>query len=241
MVAPLVPFGVKGAIWYQGESNGGEGMGYLPKLNALIDGWRKTWNQGDAPFFFYVVQLANFREDNRNPAGGDGYAAIRVAQREILKTPNTGLACIIDIGEARDIHPKNKQDVGARLAHWALRDVHGKEDTVVSGPIFREMKVEGGKIRLHFDHTGGGLMAGKKTGLEPVAEDAGPLQRFAICGKDRKWVWADATIDGDTVVVSSSEVASPIAVRYAYSANPEGANLYNKAGLPAVPFRTDNF
>ncbi len=241
MVAPLVPYAVKGAIWYQGESNSGEGMGYLPKLKALVEGWRKIWNQGEHPFYFYVVQLANFQGANPDPAGGDGFARVRVAQKEILQTPDTGLACIIDIGEANDIHPKNKQDVGKRLAQWALRDVHGKTETVVSGPIYQSMKVEGNAIRISFDYAGGGLIAGKKTGLDPVAETTDKLQRFAICGEDRKWHWADAKIDGETVIVTSPQVSTPIAVRYAYSGNPEGANLYNKAGLPAVPFRTDNF
>ncbi len=241
MVDPLVPFGVRGAIWYQGESNAGDGMLYLHKLNALISGWRTVWNQGeDFPFYFYVVQLANFTNPNDNPEGGDGFARVRFAQSEILKTPHTGLACIIDIGDARDIHPRNKQDVGKRLARWALRDVHGQADAVVSGPIFKSMKVDGKEARISFDHVGGGLMVGRKSGLAPAVEDQDtPLKRFAIAGKDNQWHWADARIEGDQVVLSSDQVPQPVAVRYAYSGNPEGANLYNKEGLPAVPFRTD--
>jgi sialate O-acetylesterase len=150
----------------------------------------------------------------------------------------------IDIGHPTDIHPKNKQDVGGRLAQWALAEEYG-QDIVPSGPLYKSMAVEGSAIRLSFDHVGQGLMAGKKTILKPydpiqeLTPDA--LKRFAIAGADRVWHWADAKVDGDTVVVSSPVVTAPIAVRYAYSMNPEGANLYNKDGLPASPFRTDTW
>ena len=240
MVHGLAPFGVRGAIWYQGESNGGEGESYYHKMQALIKGWRSVWGQGEFPFYFYFVQLANFQKPNENPAGGDGWARIRDAQRKTLTVPHTGMAVITDIGAANDIHPRNKQDVGKRLAMWALRDVGGK-DVVVSGPLFREQKIEGDKIRLEFDHTGRGLMVGKKDGLKPTEQSDQSLARFAIAGKDRKWHWAEAEIDGDTVVVSSTEVKQPVAVRYGWSMNPEGANLYNKEGLPASPFRTDSW
>lgn len=242
MVHGLAPFGLRGAIWYQGEANGNEGVEYFHKMQALIGGWRSVWNEGDFPLYFYFVQLADFQKPNDNPAGGDGWARIRDAQRQSLTIPHTGMAVITDIGEANDIHPRNKQDVGARLALWALRDV-AKKDVTVSGPLYREMKSEpNGQIRLHFDHTGSGLMVGVKKGLNPTAvDDGGMLKRFAIAGEDRQWHWADAKIDGDTVLVSSAKVKQPVAVRYAWSMNPEGSNLYNTEGLPASPFRTDNW
>ena len=239
MIHPLVPYAFKGAIWYQGESNGGEGISYYYKKHALVDGWRTAWDQGDFPF--YWVQLANFTNDRRTPEGGDGYARVRDAERKALDIENTGMAVIIDIGETRDIHPKNKQDVGKRLAQWALAKDYGR-DVVPSGPLFTKHAVEGKTIRCYFDHVGDGLMIGKKEGLEPVVKvQDGKLERFAIANEDRQWVWADAKIEGDTIVVSSPDVSKPVAVRYAYSANPLGANLYNEAGLPASPFRTDDW
>ncbi len=240
MIAPVLPFGIKGALWYQGESNGGEGVEYFHKKCALVSGWRKVWDQGDFPFYF--VQLANFQNDTNTPEGGDGWARVRAAQTKSLSIPKTGMAVIIDIGEANDIHPQNKFDVGERLAHWALHHDYGKKDVVPSGPVFKDAKVEGDKIRVSFDYAGGGLIVGKKEGRKPVeaAADA-KLARFAIAGADKKWVWADAVIDGGTVVASSKEVSQPVAVRYAYSMNPLGANLYNKEGLPASPFRSDDW
>ena len=241
MVHPLAPYGLRGAIWYQGESNGGEGVEYFHKMQALIEGWRTVWGQKDFPLYFYFVQLADFQQPTNDPAGGDGWARIRDAQTQSLTIPNTGMAVTIDIGAANDIHPRNKQDVGGRLALWALRDVAG-QDVVVSGPKYKSMEVDGNKIRISYDHVGGGLMVGKKDGLSPTEEvSSGTLERFAIAGEDKVWQWADAKIDGDTVVVSSEKVAKPVAVRYAWSMNPAGANLYNKAGLPAVPFRTDDW
>ena len=239
MIAPLVGFAIRGAIWYQGESNGAEGKSYYHKKHALVKGWREAWGQGDFPF--YWVQLANFRADNKRPEGGDGYAGVRDAERKALDLPNTGMAVIIDIGETRNIHPKNKQDVGKRLAQWAFAGPYGL-DVVPSGPLYRRHAVEGGSVRVWFDHVGSGLMVGEKKGLEPTREAPGAkLERFAVAGADRKWVWAEARIDGDTVVVSSPEVGEPVAVRYAYSGNPLGANLYNREGLPASPFRTDDW
>jgi sialate O-acetylesterase len=236
MINPLVPYGIRGAIWYQGESNGGEGDSYFFKKKALISGWRELWGY-DFPFYF--VQLANFGGANDNPAGADGYAKVREAQRRTLTIPKTGMAVIIDIGEAKNIHPKNKQDVGKRLALWALANEFGK-NIVYSGPLYKDIKVDGDKIVVSFDHVGSGLMVGEKTGLAPTKEvDDGELKRFAIAGADKKWVWADAEIDGKTVIVSSSVVDNPVAVRYAFSHNPDGRNLYNKEGLPASPFRTD--
>ena len=241
MVAPIVGFGVRGAIWYQGESNSGERMAYLPKLKALVEGWRSVWKQpDDFPLYFYVVKLAQFRPAHDNPQGGDGFAEIRIAQDRIQELPHTGVASAIDIGQPKDIHPKNKQDVGKRLARLALRDVYGKKDIATSGPTFQSFKVNGNTAVVSFGNLGGGLMVAKKEGLQPTAEtpDAA-LSRFAVSGADKKWHWADAKIVGDTVELSAEAVAKPIAIRYAYSGNPQGANLYNKAGLPAMPFATD--
>ncbi len=240
MIYPVVPFGIKGALWYQGESNGGEGDEYYSKMRALIGGWRKVWDQGDFPFYF--VQLANFQKDSNTPQGGDGWAKLRQAQTKSLQIPHTGMAVIIDIGEAADIHPKNKFDVGERLALWALHHDYGKKDLVPSGPLFKAATVEGTKMRVSFDYADKGLIVGKKDGRKPVeAVAGGKLARFAIAGEDKKWVWADAVIDGNSVVVTSPEVPKPVAVRYAFTMNPEGANLYNKEGLPASPFRSDDW
>ena len=241
MLHGLAPYAMAGAIWYQGESNGGEGVEYYHKMRALIEGWRSVWQQEGHPIYFYFVQLANFQQPTEDPAGGNGWARLREAQRQSLTIAHTGMAVITDIGQDNDIHPRNKQDVGARLARWALRDVGGK-DLVVSGPLYQGHSVEGSRIRLRFDHVGKGLMAGLKEGLEPSRNDAGaPLKRFAIAGEDRVWHWAEARIDGKTLLVSCPEVKSPLAVRYAYSMNPVGANLYNVEGLPASPFRTDDW
>ncbi|MEI7899883.1 MAG: sialate O-acetylesterase [bacterium] len=243
MISPLTPFGIKGAIWYQGESNGGEGDSYFQKKRALIGGWRKAWNQGDFPFYF--VQLANFQNPNNDPAGGDGWAKLRMAQNKTLTIPNTGMAVAIDladVGNPGDIHPKNKLDVGERLALWSLAKDYGKKNLVYSGPLYKEMKSEGDKIRLVFDSVGSGLTVATKKGYDPMVKDPqGKLQKFAIAGEDKKWVWANAVIDGATVVVSSPEVSKPVAVRYAFSMNPDGCNLYNNEGLPAAPFRTDEW
>ena len=243
MIAPVVPYALKGALWYQGESNGGEGDSYYHKMRALIGGWRTAFGVGDFPFYF--VQLANWQAANDNPAGGDGWAKIREAQRRALEIPSTGMAVIIDtvpLAARGNIHPRNKLDVGTRLARWALACDYGKADVVPSGPLFKALAVEGAKARVTFDHVGGGLMVARKEGKAPALEDAGaPLKQFAIAGEDRKWHWADAVIDGDAIVVSSPAVAQPVAVRYAFSMNPHGANLYNRAGLPAAPFRTDDW
>ena len=239
MIAPLIPYGIRGAIWYQGESNGNEGESYFHKKNALITGWRKLWKQGDFPF--YYVQLANWRQASKSPQGGDGWAKLREAQTKCLTLKNTGMAVTVDIGNAKDIHPKNKQDVGLRLASWALAKDYGKS-LVYSGPIYKSHKVEGSTIRIEFDHSGSGLMLGKKNGLEPVAADtSGKMNHIAIAGADKKWFWAEAKIDGNSIIVSSDQVKEPVAVRYAFSMNPEGCNFYNKEGFPASPFRTDKW
>ncbi len=241
MVHPMVPFAMRGAIWYQGESNGSEGESYYHKTRALVEGWREVFENPELAY--YLVQLADFRSSPDSPAGGDGWAMIREAQRKCLTIPHTGMAVITDIGAARDIHPKNKQDVGYRLAQWALHQTYGKAALVPSGPLYKSMKVEGKSIRLAFDHVGSGLMVGeRKQGLAPTKEVVGgKLGRFAIAGSDKKWYWADAKIDGDAIVVSCKQVPKPVAVRYGYCMNPVGANLYNKEGLPASPFRTDKW
>jgi sialate O-acetylesterase len=229
MISPLTSFGIKGVVWYQGESNGGNGWSYRTTFPLLIKSWREKWNQGDFPFYF--VQLANYGAPQTTPDFGDGgWAQLREAQLMTWqKVPNTGMSVTIDIGDAVNIHPADKKDVGTRLSLHALANTYGQK-IEYSGPIYDSMTVEGNKIRLKFTHLGGGL----------VAKD-GPLKQFAICGADKKGVWGNAVIDGDTVVVSSPDVATPVSVRYAWGANPEGCNLYNKAGLPASPFRTDDW
>lgn len=226
MIAPLIPYAIRGAIWYQGESNAGRAHQYRKLFSAMIRDWRLQWGQGAFPFLF--VQLANFRA--REPEPGDSaWAELREAQSMALKLPRAGQAVIIDIGDADDIHPKNKQDVGRRLALNALAIAYGR-DIVYSGPTYSFMEKEDGRIRLHFDHVGGGL----------TAKGGGPLKGFAIAGPDRKFAWADAVIDGDTVVAGSDQVPQPVAVRYGWANNPE-CNLYNREGLPASPFRTDGW
>lgn len=225
MIHPLIPYAIRGAIWYQGESNCGRAGEYVNLLSTMISEWRTRWGQGEFPFG--IVQLANFMSPQNQPIAIDGWTLLREAQADIVKTvPNTGLAVAVDIGDANDIHPKNKQDVGKRLSLWALATVYGKKDMEYSGPVYKDMKIEGDTIRLLFDHAAGGLIAkGQK------------LTGFAIAGEDGEFHWADATIDGQTVVVSSPDVPAPRQVHYGMACNPP-VNLYNKAGLPAVPFRT---
>jgi sialate O-acetylesterase len=192
----------------------------------MIKSWRKNWGQGAFPFGF--VQLANFMAVKDEP-GDSAWAELREAQTMTLGLPNTGMAVIIDIGEADNIHPRNKQDVGRRLALWALAKTYGQK-VVYSGPMYESMAVKGDAVTLHFEHVGGGL----------VAKGDVPLRGFAIAGADRKFVWAEAEIKGNQVVVRSDAVKEPAAVRYAWADNPV-CNLYNKAGLPASPFRTDTW
>lgn len=225
MIAPLIPYGVKGAIWYQGESNAGRPLQYRTLLPTMIRDWRTRFGVGEFPFL--VVQLANFMAVQQQPAE-PGWAELREAQLlTSLKTPRCGLAVAIDIGEANDIHPRNKQDVGARLA-LAARGIAYGQSIEYSGPVFKSMEVAEGQARLRFEHIGGGL----------VAKGSGPLKGFAIAGADKRFVFAEAKIDGDTVVVSSPQVPQPVAVRYGWANNPV-CNFYNQAGLPASPFRTD--
>ena len=245
MIAPILRFPIAGATWYQGCSNEKDGERvYYAKLMALASCWRKGWG---CDFPFYIVQLASYADRTDDPAGGDGFAAVRNAQLLASKAlAKSGLAVAIDIGNAKDIHPKNKHDVGYRLSLWARRDVYGEKDLVVSGPLYRGISPEGDRIRVKFDHVGGGLEIGvrdaDRPGMRPTAPADGKLRGFAVAGADRKWYWADARIDGEDVVVSSASVRKPVAVRYAYRGNPMGAcNLYNREGLPAAPFRSDDW
>jgi sialate O-acetylesterase len=217
-------FAIRGAIWYQGESNREDGLLYYDKMKALINGWRKVWEQGDFPF--YYVQLAPYRY------GPDPLLLPRIwqAQKNALSIPNTGMAVTTDIGNITDIHPKKKHDVGRRLALWALAKTYGRKDLVYSGPLYKSMSVEGGKIRIHFDHIGSGL----------ASRDGKPLTWFTIAAADKNFLKANAKIDGDTVLVWSDTVAKPAAVRFGWHQEAE-PNLINKEGLPASPFRTDDW
>jgi sialate O-acetylesterase len=229
MIAPLIPYTIRGAIWYQGESNAGRAYQYRDLFPTMIKSWWNAWGQGgQEDFAFLFVQLANFMDVKEEP-GDSTWAELREAQLMTLEVPNTGMAVIVDIGDAKDIHPKDKQDVGKRLALWALANTYGK-DIVYSGPIYRSMEKKDNRIVLSFDHVGGGL----------VAKGGALLKGFAIAGADHRFVWADAKIEGDQIVVSSDKVADPVAVRYAWADNPV-CNLYNKADLPASPFRTDTW
>src|SRR5437763_1791798 len=229
MVAPLIPFYIRGAIWYQGESNEARAQQYEILLPTMIRAWRERWGEGDFPFG--IVQLPNYRDSRSEPAD-EPWSHIREAQRRTaINTRNTGLIVTIDLGEAHDIHPKNKLDVGKRMARWALVDVYGRKITK-SGPVFRDAKISGSKIVLKFDEVGAGLRI----------RDGDKLDEFAIAGADHKWFWADARIvSKDTIEVSSASITQPLAVRYAFNNNPKHPNLTNETGLPASPFRTDNW
>jgi len=228
MIAPLTRFPIKGVIWYQGESNSLEAYKYRTLFPNLINDWRKSWGQGDFPFYF--VQLADWEAPLPEPSESN-WAEFRESQSLALKLPNTGQAVIFDVGNPYDIHPTNKQDVGYRLALNALALTYGK-DIVYSGPTYDAMTIEGDQIILHFIHTGSGMIAKGKYGY---------LTGFSIAGVDQKFVWAKATIEGNKVIVQSDRVTSPVAVRYGWANNPYDANLYNKEGLPASPFRTDTW
>lgn len=229
MLNPLIPYGIKGAIWYQGESDGypDTALRYRTLFPAMIQDWRARWNQGSFPFLF--VQLANFQTPQASPSEG-GWGLIREAQLLSLSTPNTGMASAIDLADPenpKDVHPHNKVEVGRRLSLIAFATVYGEKVSSYSGPLYSGVKFAGKEARLSFTHVDGGLAAkGEK------------LNGFAIAGNDHRFVWADARIDGDAVVVSSPEVVEPVAVRYGWAMNPIG-NLVNKDGLPASPFRTD--
>lgn len=239
MISPFFRFRIKGAIWYQGENNGEEGKSYCDKMCEMISTWRKMWGYN---FPFYFVQLSSWLEPANDPNDTkNGWQHCRDAQTMCFKKmPYTGIAATYDIGDAKDIHPKNKYDVGLRLAFWALNFEYNYKCNF-SGPIYKSMKIVGNKVFIDFDYAEEGLMAGEKNGYSPVRELNGKnvLKGFAVAGDDRIWHWADAMIVEGKVVVSSDSVNNPVAVRYAYSMNPQGANLYDKGGLPALPFRTD--
>jgi sialate O-acetylesterase len=227
MIAPLLPFAIQGAIWYQGESNAGRAHQYRTLFADMIRNWRRDWHQGD--FTFLEVQLAPFTKILDQP-GDSNWAELREAQLLATKAlPKVGMAVITDVGEENDIHPRKKEPVGARLALAARRITYGERRLVHSGPTYKKMKAAGDKIILSFDNVGSGLEA-----------RGGALKGFAMAGQDKKFVWAKAEIDGDKVMVSCPEVPKPVAVRYGW-ANYPVVNLWNKDGLPATPFRTDDF
>lgn len=239
MVDGLTQMPIKGTIWYQGCSNAGDPL-YDKHMEALVSGWRKKWGY---EFPFYFVQLANFQDASDDPANV-GWGKVRNLQLNAFHAiPSCGMAVIIDIGEAKDIHPKNKFDVGERLARWAMRDLYGAKEIVVSGPIYKSMTVSGKKAVISFDYVAADgkrtLMVGKKEGKAPATEvKGGKLEGFAVQDKEGNWSWANAVIEGLTVVVTHPAGKEPVNVRYAFQSNPK-ANLYNKEGLPASPFTTE--
>ncbi|MEM9020786.1 MAG: sialate O-acetylesterase [Planctomycetota bacterium] len=238
MVAGLTPLSARGVIWYQGESNAGDGLRYDHLKEALVKGWREAFQNKDLSF--YWVGLAGFGRGQTNQPQGGGWGPVREGQRRALRIPNTGMAVTTDIGHPSDIHPKNKQDIGYRLAQWALAKDYGK-DVVYSGPMYRSHEVKGNTVVVQFDYVGSGLAVGTKGGthlMDPVQfSDSKSLESFSIRDDRGNWHWASATIDGDTVVLTSDKVAKPTAVRYAYDSLPK-VNFYNKDGFPAVPFTT---
>ncbi|WP_337040994.1 sialate O-acetylesterase [Emticicia sp. 17c] len=224
MISPLINYGIKGVIWYQGEANTNKPSDYHQLFKTMIQDWRQKWNQGSFPFLF--VQLANFMEPADQPSESQ-WAELREAQRQTLNMPQTSMAVIIDTGEWNDIHPLNKEDVGKRLALAARKVAYHDKNLVFSGPMYQSMEVKGDKVMLSFTNTGSGL----------TAKGGGELKYFAIAGADKKFVWAKATIKGNKVEVWSDAVSKPMYVRYAWADNPDTANLYNKDGLPASPFQ----
>jgi sialate O-acetylesterase len=229
MVAPLIPYAIKGVIWYQGENNAGRGREYRTLFPNMIKDWRTRWQLGDFPFIFQ--QLVNYKAVSKDP-GESQWAELREAQLMTLSnTPNTAMAVGIDIGEANDIHPVDKKDVGIRLALAARKLAYREKKLVSSGPLYESMKQKDNAIIIRFNNTGSGL----------ITKDGQPLKYFAIAGEDKKFVWAEAVIKGNTIEVSSPAVSKPVAVRYAWADNPESVNFFNKEGLPASPFRTDDW
>jgi len=227
MIAPLVSTAAKGFLWYQGESNTGNPEPYRDLLPALVQDWRSRWGQGDLPFF--GVQLANFMEVDYLPSESQ-WAVLREGQLKLLSVPNTALVVTIDLGEWNDIHPLNKKDIGYRLSLAAQKLAYGDQNVVHSGPLLASATPENGKIRLRFDQTGSGI----------ISKDDEELRWFAVAGADKKFVWAQARIEGkNEIVVWNDAVSTPLYVRYAWADNPENVNFYNKEGLPASPFRTD--
>ena len=229
MINPIVPYAIKGAIWYQGESNADRAQQYRRVFPSLITDWRRHWGQGDFPFLF--VSLANFREAPLTP-GESTWAELREAQTQTLSLPNTGMALAIDIGDANDIHPRNKQDVGKRLALNALKTAY-HQNVVCSGPMFRSVQFVNNKAVVTFDQVAARLVAKDKYGY---------VKGFTLAGEDKKFYWAPARLLGNNQVeISCEQVKNPVAVRYGWADNPDDVNLYNSEGLPANPFRTDNW
>jgi sialate O-acetylesterase len=227
MVNPLIPFGIQGVVWYQGESNTERAIQYRKAFPLMINDWRKHWNRGDFPFYF--VQLASFNAGGTTDKNaGYQWAELREAQTMTLSLPNTGMAVTTDIGNPKDIHPRNKQDVGLRLALLALDKTY-KKALVSTGPMFESMKIEGNKLFLSFSNTGTGLLTTDKFGY---------VKGFEIAGADRNYVYAKAFIKGNEVVVYSDDVTSPVAVRFGWFDDASENNLFNKEGLPASPFTT---
>lgn len=230
MIAPLIPYAIKGAIWYQGEANGSRGTEYRVLFPRMIDSWREKWGEGDFPFLF--VQLPDFNSP---------WGLLREAQLKTLSLPNTGMVVAIDVGTPKNVHPPYKETVGDRMALVGEHVAYGK-DLVYSGPIYKSMHIEDSAIRITFDQIGSGLIIGSAPvkGRDMATVSTSELQTFTIAGADRQWFSAEAKIDGDTVVVSSPQVKTPVAVRYGWDPPPV-CNLYNKDGLPASPFRTDDW
>ncbi|MBS1600096.1 MAG: beta galactosidase jelly roll domain-containing protein [Bacteroidetes bacterium] len=229
MINPLVPYAIRGALWYQGEANAGRAYEYRQSFPLMINDWRQQWGQGNFPFYF--VQLASWNANNGDSEHGSTWAELREAQTRTLSLPNTGMSVTTDIGESNDIHPKNKQDVGKRLAAIALNNVYG-QTMEYSGPVYQSMKTESGKIILSFTHVGSGLM---------IKDKYGYIRGFEIAGKDQHFYYAKAYADGNRVVVYSDLVPEPVEVRFAWADDPNDANLFNNEGFPAVPFRTDQW
>ena len=231
MIAPILPYGIRGAIWYQGERNArtvDSSKLYAHQLPLMINDWRRRWRQGDFPFLW--VQLPNFKTRSDDPNAVSAWAHMRESMAGTLALPNTGMATTIDIGEAKDIHPKNKQDAGARLAHWALAEFYGKTDVIATGPMYASHAVQDSTVIVKFKHA---------AGLQ--AKEVRVMSGFALAGADKKFHWATATVNADGAVqVSCEAVKKPVAVRYGWGDNPN-VNLVNKAGLPMTPFRTDKW
>jgi sialate O-acetylesterase len=239
LIVPILGYGIKGVIWYQGESNGdffNDAVDYKNLFPRMISDWRKNWGQGN--FLFLYVQLPNFRQPAVTPSSGN-WPWVRESQEKTLALNKTGMAVITDAGDALDIHPYDKSAPGSRLALVALHNVYGKR-IVASGPVYKSMKVEGNKIIISFNEIHNGLTVGRPDTDNTVSADGAELKGFGMAGANQKFVWAKAVINANKVIVSTDEIAKPEAVRYNWADNPPG-NLYNKDGLPARPFRTDNW
>lgn len=239
MVSAVIPYAIRGAIWYQGESNHDYMTAeYETYFSTMISDWRTQWGQGDFPF--YYAQLAAFESPDRSISKFTGWASICDQQRRTLALAHTGMAVLLDVGEEKDIHPHHKMEAGRRLSLWALARDYGMDVPAVSGPLYRDYQVKDGQVLVRFDEAGSGLMIGNKTGLTPVARVDEPLKQFEVAGADGVWKPAEAKIVGvDQVAVSHPEIPEPVAVRYAWASNPVGANLYNVEGLPASVFTTE--